>query len=526
MRSYYAHLKQVYSKEKTPTTKPIFRASAIFPVINAEEISTRLIFLSYWHIKRNIQDITQLTTLRDEKGSVLYRDVSEIKESKAFRIELKDLLASCNHDPSKIFHGSLEIEFFSSKPLFYPYPAVSINFYGKNYSSVVHTAQRVYNDFEDMQTNSLQKVPEGGFNIYANEHQEPFIGLVNGPIEEEQAVIDFTFVNADNETMHFEHLLGKLTPYETRIIYPAREVPLAKFLKGKAGTVKAKFSLQWIYPRLLVGNIQNDPKILSITHSYYDCSDAKEKTDFWLEETEGWHAAALMIPLKVSSAVTTDICLYPIYSPGKFTLDFEIYDSKGTKLGEKANAINFDGKKNKYLTISVKSLLEELAIPFEEDLGLRVIARQHGQDKIPARVKISLDIGDRNKAIPCNICTNLIPYNPDWIKKKSTLHWMPLLADTMGCSAWILNSNPQYEFKEEATITLIFYRESDTKTLERSVKIPPNGFLTITPDDDVELSHFFQGQIGWLTLQSSNPYVSTYYFSANDSGAYGGDHGY
>ena len=97
--------------------------------------------------------------LRSSIGELLARIHTPITEAKSYRFELLDLLEHASLPPDMPFSGSMEIEFYSAVSLVFPYPAVVINYYGPHFSSVVHTAQRVYNDYDDMQKNSQTQVP-------------------------------------------------------------------------------------------------------------------------------------------------------------------------------------------------------------------------------------------------------------------------------------------------------------------------------------------------------------------------------
>jgi hypothetical protein len=528
MRSYYDHLKQVQQKPDPLKAKPNFRASAIFPVLKAEEISTRLIFLSYWILKRNISAVTLCTTLRDQKGQIIERRVEAIDTARTYRIELEELLKNSFLPAPTKFTGSIELEFYSSSSLIYPFPAVTVNYYGPHFSSFVHTAQRVYNDHEDMIANTQQCVPESGFNIHATKELEPFISLINGPEQEDHSVLKFQFINHKNDSVSYDLPLGNLLPYETRFVYPAREFPeLEDFLEGNPGTVKVQFKLKWIFPRLLVGNIKKSPHHLSITHSYYDCQKAQTNSDYWIEHDESAYSAALMVPINLMQGHNTILYFYPIYSPSNFNIDLEIYDHMGRKLGEKRDFVQITFDEAKYISFNIRDICKELNISTDQPLGVRLMAYHKNKERIPARIKIALDIGKiGSQALPCNICTNLIPFNPELVDKPTTFHWMPLLADQPHYSVWIMNSSPMKKFIQPTTVQLTFYRENDTQVLQKNLSLPPNGFYAITEDNDPELSEFLNGKIGWVTITASNPYISTYYFTENPSGAIGGDHGY
>lgn len=527
MRSYYEHLESAMGASKTPVPPhPTLRSSAIFPVFNLPGISTRILFMGYWILKRNIKEILAVVNLRSEKGNLLGRQTFTITEPKTFRIELGDQLlnAGLSHDIS--FVGSLEIEFFSTVNLVFPFPAVVVNYYGPQFSTAVHTAQRIYNDFDDLKRNSQTQVPESGFNIYADEEREPFIGLINGAESVEEGFIAMEFFNSENQSMQCELQLGKLLPYETRILYPAREFNLKEFLKGKVGAGKVRFKVNWIFPRLLVGNIQQNLPALTVTHTYYDTTHAKGDSDYWRPTEPGWYPASLMVPAVIHDSHFTNIYLYPIYSPSSFTIDVEFYSSEGRLLGRKERVLTMQAPFQELRRIELKSLAQELGIEPSQNLAARLIAQSLGESRIPARIKIGLDIGESPKHMPCNICTNLQPFNPALEAKPRAFRWGPVLSDQSEASIWIMNSSPHLEYTRPSEVEITFHREQDNKTLLRKFTLPPHGFRTLYPNEDPELSEFFQGKIGWFTSTTTNPYTSTFYFAENSSGLVGGDHGF
>lgn len=526
MRSYYAHLENasVQSNVKIPP-KPIFRSSAIFPMISMPGISARILFLGYWILKRHIHEIAAQINLRSRNGNLLYRSSLLIQEPKTYRIELSDQLKAAGLPIDEPFTGSLEVEFFSTANLVFPYPAVVVNYYGPTFSSVVHTAQRIYNDFDDMRNNSQTHVPEAGFNIYSDNDHEPFFSIINGAEPVKDAVISMEFYNSDNEKITHESIYPLLKPYETLLIYPDKEIKLHSFLKGKPGTGKIKFDVNWIFPRLLVGNIQHSLPAMTITHTYYDCSEAMSDSDYWRPAEPQWHPASLMIPVAIKGKSFTKVYFYPIYSPSNVIIDFEIYDQKGRLLGKKDRYLLLQTG-GKYQSIPFKEICRELGIEESQDLAARLIARTEDNSRIPARIKLGLDLGMEQHQMPCNICTNLQPFNPSLENKPTSFRWAPVLADRPRSMVWIMNSSPHIDYTRTAEIDLTFFREKDSSTIKRKIVLPPHGFDVIHTEQDEELRAFFEGTIGWFTAVTSNPYTTTYYFAEDPSGVVGGDHGF
>lgn len=511
MRSYYSHLEKLDGTKAK--SNPILRSSAIFPIFQNKDISTRLLFLGYWLLKRNIAEIKAAVTLRNEKGETLKQVHFPIVEPKAYCIEVKDLAEGA-------LHGSIEIEFFSNMDLVFPYPAVTVNYYGEAFSTVVHTAERTYNSPEDAKKNGETIVPESGFNIYADESKEPIITLINGNEAKPDQSMQIEFYNTTDDMLSVNLELAPFTPYETRVLYPAREFDLRDFLQQKAGTCKMHFNLKGVFPRLLVGNLLKDPFAQVITHTYYDCTDATGPSNFWDPSDPEWHSASLMLPF-MGGEHTTTLSFYPIFAPSPFALDIELYNQTGDLVGSFKEALTFDPKFDRFLQVCLNDLY-----PASETLSVRAIARPLSDIPIPARIKIAIDIGIPKKGLPCNICTNLQPYVPAFSTKKSSFKWGPILADQPQSYAFLMNSSPEKQMKTNAETKLTFYREKDTATIQRDLSLAPQSFYLIDPNEDAELSDFLNGTIGWFTAVTTNPYLTTYYFAENPSGVIGGDHGY
>ena len=100
MKSYNQHLKSTHEfGEKTNILKkPILRSSAIFPVLQNDSYSSSIHFLGYWLLKRNIQEVSLVITLRESSGNILLRKIHTINSTKAFTIELSRLLSEINHN--------------------------------------------------------------------------------------------------------------------------------------------------------------------------------------------------------------------------------------------------------------------------------------------------------------------------------------------------------------------------------------------------------------------------------------------
>jgi hypothetical protein len=490
-----------------------------------EGIRSRIVYMGYWKAKRGIEEISCVCTLRTQTGEVLTRHTQVIADSRAYRVELASLLEEAGLDRETPFLGSVEAEFFCAQNLFFPFPAVVVNYYGPQFSCAVHSAQRVYNDFDDWQENSLSTVPESGFNIYADDEREAFITLINGPQVVPESTVKVEAINAQGESLIFRIPLGRLAPYQTEWLYLEDHADLQSFLGRKEGCAKVHFEVEWIYPRLIVGNRMRLFPGLNVTHSYYDCSDARSSGDYWHASMDAWHPASLMVPVQTDAGQFSNAYFYPIISPSELYIDVELYDTQGRILGRKERALKITSPAQRPFKVDFKQLCQELGVQ-GESLGGRLIAHVPNEERVPARLKVGLDLGFEGKGLPCNICTNLHPFNPGLEKKPECFRWAPLLADQEQASLWLLNSAPAKDYTRSAAIEVRFYREQDEEVLRRTYVLAPHAHERLRLSEDAELRSFFQGQVGWMTATSSNPYISSYFFSENDSGMTGGDHGF
>jgi hypothetical protein len=527
MRSYSSVLETMVEKGPSRTLrKPTFRTSAIFPALNAPGITTRICFVGYWMIKRRIPELTAVLTVRSEDGRMVSRTTHSIRDAKAYRFELVDQLATAGVPSDTEFRGSMEIELYSARDLVFPFPAVVVNYYGPTFSSFVHTAQRIFNDVEDAREVLETSVPESGFNIYADADREPFFTLINGFEPVPDFTVKMQFYNHRSDVL--EHLmhLGALKPYQMVLVHPARLVDLTSFLGGRVGTAKVQFNARWVFPRLVAGNWQRSLNALSITHTYYDCTEATTPTDYWVQTAPNRHRAALMVPLSTSGNRFTNVYFYPIISPSTIEIDVEVYAADGTLLGKVPRAQRIVSPHTKLHAISLTALCRELGVPATETLSAKIIARAVEGSPMPARVKLGLDLGRDGTKLPCNICTGLEMYNPAVESKPRAFRWAPLLADQRGAAAWFLNGCAAIHYEREAEVDVVLYREADNQTLTRVLHIPPNGTAVIRVDDDDEIRNFLGENVGWLIATSANPHLNTFYFVEHPLGVVGGDHGF
>ena len=523
MKNYYTHLstRQRFGEIIQKSQKPIFRSSAIFPVIQNENMSSKILLLGYWLIKRKIPEITLLTTLRDNKGKILQRNHLVIDCTKGFSIEIKDIMDSKIID----FQGSLELEVFSTRDMVFPYPAFVLCYYNDKSSTAVHTVGRIYNDIEDLKENEDRKVPEAGFDIYSNTNYDSFIAFTNGPMSNQNGLISYEVINHYSKKITGKFYLGEILPYETIFVKFNEHIKnLDKFLENKTGTMKIIHNFEGFFPRFLAGNIQKHVNAYSFTHTYYDCTTCNSEFDYWNRKNDNFHDSSILIPLFLKNNHYTDLVIYPNFSPSIFSFTIDLYDKNGNLIKKIPDYITIDSKKQIFLKIEFLKLLNENKINPDLVSSANIIVDWNGK-QVPTRLKLGLNVGIKNKSIclPCNICFAPNLGNPMTENKPGTFHWAPILNFENSILS-ITNSGTSKKYERSANCELTFYREEDSKKIKRNIVLKPNQILQIELKNDLELQNFLNNKSGWMTMASDNPHVFGWYFEFHTSGSVAGDH--
>jgi hypothetical protein len=525
VKSFYNHLvsRQEFGEKIEQTRKPILRSSGVFPVIKNKYYSTKILYLGYWLIKRNIPEVSLLITLRDQHGKILNRKLELINTVKAFSIDLDSILKEIHFDFNNDFLGSIETEFNTTRDMVYPYPALVLEYYNKDFNSCVHTIGRIYNDFEDLDENEKFKVPETGFDIYGNDDLSPFLAFVNGPIPNKDGFVEYVVTNFKSEKFYGSFKLGKIKPYETKFVIFKDHIPnLTKILGNKSGSISVKHNFEGFFPRFLVGNIQNSFPSVSFTHSYYDCTSCNTDSDFWNRINDDYYDSSVYIPLFLTDKFYTDLVIYPNFSPSDFILQINLYNKSGNKVYENTNFLNVKSNESKLLKIEFKKLCEELNLDKNEITSAHIIAKFE-EKKIPSRLKFGLNVGisGLKSKLPCNICFNAKLGNPNIENKPGSFHWSPIFNDKTSIIT-IANFSTHKEYSKYAKVSLNFYHKQDSSFITREITLGPQAEFRISINDE-ELKQFFQDD-GWITMRADNPFVQGYYFNFHSSGSVAGDH--
>jgi hypothetical protein len=532
MKSYADHLATRSSSPaaKANTLKPVLRSSAIFPVRHDAQCQSRVSFMGYWLLKRGIPELGLLVTLRDAGGAVILRDLEQITTADARRIELGALLARVYGEKGpESFEGSVELEVISPRSLIFPYPAFVLEYFGEGFNGAVHTTGRVYNDFEDLQENSESQVAESGFDVWPGAGRHPFFAFTNGPIPNPAPTVAWILTSASGRQTCGTFVLPPLSAYATRFVMLDDHVDLTP-LGEEPGSISLLHNFSGFFPRFVAGTFQEEPKTVSITHTYYDCSPMNRGRDYWEPQDPLYHDASLFCPLFLDGDTRTETVLYPIFSPSRFGVGLHFHDTSGRLLLSLPGFMKLDTTEGRLIRIDHGAILRQHGV--RDATGVLITAERETGGVLPSRLKTGFNVrGGGPGDLGCNICCNLAPFHgpapatpPTFTDKTRPFRWLPIL--NHGRSVVVIaNVSGEKAYRRSAHVRVSLYREGHEAPLEWEVSLPPFGQVRIDTGVDAQIVRFLDGRSGWVVFRPDHAGVVGYYFDFHPR-AIAGDHGF
>ena len=522
MKSYQKHLIDTKSfGENLPLNyRPTMRSSAIFPlIIRKNKIESIYTFMGYWLRKRNIKVVTALITVRDDLGKKINVLSYEINSTKTFVLRSKDFFL----DIPQYFNGSLEIEIFSAVDMVFPYPAITFALKGLNGITFVHSSGRVYNDFEDLNSNNEATVSETGFDIFLGKSYRPFFSFVNGPYKIVNTSFIIELIDQNNNSLVQNRNIKNIPPYGLALIDIFDENSKIYKFTGEKITAKIKHNFKGFFPRFICGNIYKNYSDISLTHSYYDNSPLNDSSSIHFNPCkEEFYDSVVSFPFDYNNFDEIELAIYPIFSKSPTTLSFEIFDLDGNILEISKTKIKISDGNDKLTYVPMSTIFENLKKNIRRGM-VRVII--DGNGKVPSRMKFGLNISSakNNNNLSSNVCFNASPPNKNLLKKTGTFKWCPIFSSS---SQKIYLHNTSFIKKGfgDAKLQIEICREKDDEKLSWKTILKENCTLEIMHKRSGEVSNFLNNSIGWVTIQSSIPFITGYYITDFNKGVVGADH--
>lgn len=523
MKSYKSHLLSTksFGEIQSKNYRPVMRSSAAFPLIHKPgKLFSIYTFMGYWLRKRNINLVTVLVTVRNVDGKKILQKSLEVDNVKSYILSSFDVL----EDNKFEFIGSIELEIFSAVDMVFPYPAITFGIKGTNGLTFVHTCGRIYNDFDDMKSNTEQTVPETGFDVYNGNSYTPFFAFVNGPIAIENEEIELEYFDIHGSKVVKKKKIENVKPYGLGWIELLDKNEKNEISDTFRTCVKIRHNFEGFFPRFVAGNILRNYEDISLTHSFYDTSVDKSNEAIWKNPSkEKYYDSVIAIPFD-SHFNETELVVYPnfVYSPT--SLHFEVYSSEGEFLELSKKSIEVANGNDKLLHIGFHEMFPSLKDTIKNGM-VKIICSSEGN--IPARLKFGLNFIRQNNGtnLPSNICFNAHVANDKLLKKPGGFMWCPLF-DPYKQKIFLHNTSFTKEKFRDAKIVIEVYRESDDKKIESTINLSYNGTTEVLCPMNLKIDQFLNGESGWISFASDTPFVKGFYITDFDKGVIGADHLY
>lgn len=492
---------------------PVFRASALFYAFSDKYVNTRIAFLNYWREKNHNHDVGVLVTVRDRNGIKCARTFNKLSEM-TYDFDLRLLLGN-----DHAFHGSIEIEAFSSQDLKFQFPGLSVFYETPSGVSYVHANQRTYNDAEDRARGVALNPWQTGFRLDAAKH-DPFIFIVNGPVFFPGGEVDFVVVREDGRELWRKLTLQPLSAYATLDIRTAGIEGVHQFLGDKLGMCKIDLPLDNVHLRLVAGNALRDKSWLSVTHSYFD---ATEHSDYF--DTSGLDPSVYpaFVPFVLPEELDVDLVLYPIYARSTIDLRLQGYGTDGN-LRFEINLGEWRSPEDGMRHLKIRKLVRDQGI--DDSPGLYVLQLRGKNHQLPARITYGLDFhaGD---SLGTNISSSAY-LAKTWGSGRRTWKWGPVVAKKGGRNLIMVTafSKIREEFLERKA-TLTFYARHGP-VAQKTLDLRGNAALTLVAEDLMAAEGYVpsDGDILWYVLRSDHATLDVNQVCISSDGLVGGDHSF
>jgi hypothetical protein len=501
-----------------PDRNSVHRASAIFPIFDREHYANNITFLNHWLVKRGIPEIAARHTIRDAGGTRLGQVFSTIDRSKCYSVDLEEILAAAEIG-NDLATGSWEVEFFSARNLFIPYPAVVQTIHNDTFFNQVHAYARVLNDFEEHRAVNKHKTMEASVDVVIDDDTDTFVTLINGPVETKGQEVHFHLTDTEGHTVS-RSVDYDAPPFETRTLYLSDVFGAEGHGTDRNRTLTVEQpSIDLFYNRLFAGLVQREGgRAVSANHSYYDTSGFGEYFDV---DPKFDRQANITMPL--SEDLPLVLRLYPITSPADLTFHIDYFDETGTVIATRENVARRGiGDKSDIIEFDVSGLS-----PGPQATSADLYATTPSGDRVPTRITLQVCYG-RPGAMSTSINLSLnTPYVfvPDY---KVGLNWMAVsgVSEVENRIAFC-HSSPMRDTEARA-VKLTLYRDGDEETLTASVTLRgPAGHAAELSALMPNYKEFLGGRNGFIYVESKSPFLRSLTLQTNSrTGHSSGEHSF
>lgn len=495
---------QAEKKNQTPVT----RSSCVFYFQVSESTNTSLNFLNYWKIKRGINDVKITATCRNMIGELLLEENISLPEQGAIIVDVRELLRL--HNIVDNCQGSIELQIFSDKNMFVPYPAVSVYYEGPNWHTSGHSAQRYYSPLSaDQNIQDVKFAEEGNQSILNKPNIEPFFIIHNGgyELQDDDAYIEVASQTGRKTIEKMPSLDWQ--PYETKIFYLKDLLNYRQFLDKEDGTFRIGYHCCGVFPRIIAGLEDTDSGAWSVDHTNFASVGESAPQDlFDVVKEPNFKNLTLRIPSISEKKLRAHVDIYPTYPD----LPVSVEVSKSTEQGFIKDDVSLPPQKETKFTRIDMSNTHGTELSFTSD------------KKLPRRFHLGIYY-QIEEFLPSILVTGPLPYE----YAPTHTRWAPIFAGH-NKQNFLLVSTGAFgdETANETTFNCQVFNKFEQDPLCFAITLPAQGYRIISLESEIDgLEEYLQNQPGWIYMNSDIPSRSLfYYFSVFNNQSIACDHSF
>lgn len=248
-------LADTYRRRKESVT---FRASAVFPVKMNQQFNVIISLLNYWLIKNHISSVLIDYRIHTTTGELVKRSQVLMNDEKMLNIDVKNELEGLTEE----FLGSIHVDVLSEKNLRYPYPGINYYLISQDNVTALHASGRVKNAEESQDGVDTS---ETNWTCVNRPDLVPVFYAFNGGMKQNDVEYAIELRNKDNQIIHsYIEKIEEMNPFSCNMVKISAD---AKLIEDEYYYIRVRFCLPGIYPRLVVGMIDEKKDNWYLTHS-------------------------------------------------------------------------------------------------------------------------------------------------------------------------------------------------------------------------------------------------------------------
>lgn len=417
MKPYLQVLQDRATSSENSEKNAVNRSSLIVPIIDG--FNAQISFLNHFYIKRGYKDVSLKITPYDKNGDPKESTSHQINKPIVYTFDLPRNIRN-----SQDIAGCYELEFFCSKNLFVPFPAVMINHISTECINIVHSFNRNLNDLREYQKISNKVTREASFEYINNDQYETFIvfqrGLASIDIDDKLKFELYTSESKEKNPiwqsmLNINHL-NHSTSHFMRVGTIFKNIP--KSNSKNQYFLKIQQPNQFMfYGRLLAGIASKEVKAISANHSYYDTS----QDDEYFQQGESFRT------YPYNRCGLTEIIIYPITAPTSGEVSILANEMKLGKIKPKCIMTFKFGEITEIRHINITKLVEKASLTDVQTFS--VLFKPALGYKTPARFSHQLCYGvsEKNLTSSINVTLNNVHGLP--ASNKPSQAWIQIIND-------------------------------------------------------------------------------------------------